>query len=334
MLEDLQLTSSPDDLPTSAAAPTAGTRSRTRRNAQQPHLRDYFRVIVKRRHVASAAAAVIALSAIIYAFTATPIYEGRAQLLIEADDPNVIDFKQVTGEQVNASTLSRQDYYQTQYRLLQSRSVAKKTIETLKLWANPELDPGEDAESLSLRAMASAAGEWVGSLFSSSTGATVPEADETMTQAKVIDAFLERLKVSPVRNSRLAEVTYRSEDPALAARVANTVAASYIDMNLDFRFTATREASVFLEQQLTEQRKGVETAEVRLQQYREQNDALSLEDRQNIVVQKLADLNAAVTRAKTERLQKESMYHQLVEAENDPDRLATFPAREDVRSNR
>ena len=83
-------------------------------------------------------------------------------------------------------------------------------------------------------------------------------------------------------------------------------------MNIDFRFTATREATDWLEKQLAEQRKDVEGAETRLQQYREQNDALSLEDRQNIVVQKLADLNAAVTKAKTERLQKEAMYRELV----------------------
>ena len=67
---------------------------------------------------------------------------------------------------------------------------------------------------------------------------------------------------------------------------------------------ASKEASDWLEAQLAEQRKAVEAAEAKLQQYREQNDAISLADRENITVQKLADLNAAVTRAKTERIQK------------------------------
>ena len=71
-----------------------------------------------------------------YSFTATPLYEGRAQLLIEADNPNIVNFKEVIDE-----AQSRQDYYQTQYKLLQSRSLAKKTIETLKLWNNSELNP-------------------------------------------------------------------------------------------------------------------------------------------------------------------------------------------------
>ena len=129
-----------------------------------------------------------------------------------------------------------------------------------------------------------------------------------------------------MRNSRLADVSFRSESPGLAAKVANAVAQAYIDMNLDFRFKSTKEASVWLEQQLAEQRKNVEGAEARLQQYRENNDALSLEDRQNIVVQKLTDLNAAVTRAKTERLQKEAMYRQLLEVQNNPSEIDTFPA--------
>jgi capsular exopolysaccharide synthesis family protein len=53
---------------------------------------------------------------------------------------------------------------------------------------------------------------------------------------------------------------------------------------------------------------------------------VSLEDKQNIVVQKLADLNAAVTRAKTERIQKEAAYNQMRSLQNDRAALDTFPA--------
>jgi capsular exopolysaccharide synthesis family protein len=292
----------------------------------EPHLLDYARVVVKRRHVALAAFSIVALASIVYSFTATPIYEGRVQLLIESDDPNIVDFKQVTSDGVNANTLSRQDYYQTQYRLLQSRSVATKTIDTLKLWEHAELRPDLRQEGLSLGGTVRSAREWVGGLFAADREVEAPGADETAAQAEAIDNFLERLTVAPIRNSRLVEVAFRSEEPRLSASVANAVAKAYIDMNLDFRFRATQEASEWLEAQLAEQRKGVESAEARLQQYREQNDALSLEDRQNIVVQKLADLNAAVTRAKTERLQKEAMYRQLVAVQDDPVALDTFPA--------
>ena len=121
------------------------------------------------------------------------------RLLIEADDPNVVEFEQVTGGQMNANTLARQDYYQTQYRLLRSRAVAKKTIDTLKLWDDHELAPPADGESSITGAVRGVAG-WASGLFGGGEEIEAPQADETMAQADAIDAFLERLSVSPVRD--------------------------------------------------------------------------------------------------------------------------------------
>jgi len=291
------------------------------RRPNEPHLIDYARVVVKRRHVAIAVFAAIFLAAAVYSFTATPLYEGRVQLLIEADNPNVVNFAEVIDE-----AQSRQDYYQTQYKLLQSRSLAKKTLEGLKLWENPELNPSAAPRRLSIGNAFRGSVAWVMSLGGSKAVAEVPAPEETAAQVKAIDAFLDRLSVTPVRNSRLVEVSFRSQDPVLATKVANAIAQTYIEQNLDFRFTASRDASEWLGQQLAEQRQQVEAAETALQQYRERNDALSVEDRQNIVVQKLADLNSAVTKAKTDRLLKESMYRQLAAIEHDPAALDTFPA--------
>ncbi len=66
-------------------------------------------------------------------------------------------------------------------------------------------------------------------------------------------------------------------------------------------------------------------SEQALQRYREQTDAVSLEDRQNIVVQKLGDLNAAVTKAKTDRMQKEGAYNQIKAVQADRNALDTIP---------
>ena len=283
-----------------------GPRSTQRRPREEPHLFDYARVVVKRRHVAIAVFAAIFLATAVYSFTATSLYEGRVQLLIEADNPNVVNFTEVIDEAQN-----RQDYYQTQYKLLQSRSLAKQTIESLQLWKNTELTPDPSKRGFSIGNAVRGSAAWAKSLFGTKAPAEIPGAEETAMQVKAIDAFLDRLNVTPVRNSRLVEVSFRSQDPAIAAKVANGVAKTFIEQNLEFRFTSSRDASEWLNQQLAEQRQQVEAAETALQQYREQNDALSVEDRQNIVVQKLADLNSAVTKAKTDRLLKESMYRQL-----------------------
>src|SRR5204862_5301181 len=158
-----------------------------------------------------------------------------------------------------------------------------------------------------------------------SAGPPTPIADEATLQSAVIDRFLANLSVEPLRNSQLVDVRFRSTDPALAARIANQLAKQYIEHSLEYRFTASKEASSWLADRLAEQRAQVETAEAALQRYREQNGAIRLEDRENIVVQKLGELNTAVTRAKMDRLQKEAVERQLSAVESDEAAVATFP---------
>ena len=112
--------------------------------------------------------------------------------------------------------------------------------------------------------------------------------------------------------SRVINVTFRSTDPRFAAQFANGLAQAYVDQNLEMRRQGSLEASAWLNDRLAELRGQVTAREGALQQYREQQDAVSLDDRQNIVVQKLAQLNAAVTTARTDRVDKEALYQQLV----------------------
>ena len=104
---------------------------------EEPHLIDYVKVVYKRRWLVGTVFTVILLAVTVYTFTVTPIYEGKAELLIEIDNPNVVNFKEVIDEQQ-----SKADYYQTQYKLLQSRSLARKTADTLNLWSSEEFGTG------------------------------------------------------------------------------------------------------------------------------------------------------------------------------------------------
>jgi capsular exopolysaccharide synthesis family protein len=292
--------------------------------AEDRPLAEYFRVLYKRRRIALAAFICIVVAGSARTLVEIPIYEARVRLLIEAENPNVVAFKEVI-EPDRATA----DYYQTQHEILQSRRLVKMTLDTLKLWDHVEF-AGTGQQSFSVRR---AAARLLAALRSVATtgirGARTTEsssAGETAVRARRIDAVLMRLTVSPVRKSRLVDVKFKSSDPVLAARVANALAAAYIEQNLEFKFSASKQATDWLAQQLAQQRGQVEGSEVALQRYREQNDALSLEERQNIVVQKLADLTAAATRAKTARIQKETQYAQLRLMQKDPAALDTFPA--------
>ena len=135
--------------------------------------------------------------------------------------------------------------------------------------------------------------------------------------------FLSRLTITPIRNSRLIDVKYRSTDPKLAASVVNALAQSYIDRMLQFKLSASKEAADWLANQLSEQKEKVHQSERAVQQFREQNSGAN-EDAQ--VTQKLNDLNAMITRAKTDRLQKELVFKQVLAAHGDRAGLLSFPS--------
>ncbi len=289
--------------------------------ADDSHLLDYVRVVHKHRWPALAVFLVTSLGALLYTFTVTPVFEARTQVVIETDAPNIVSFREVI-EQENSAN----DYYQTQYRILQSRSIARQTLTTLQLWDHPEFVRRADGLSDSVGALIGTVMGWMGQARRADASPEPPAAGESEAEAVALDVFSRNLTVSPIRSSRLVDVKYRSADAELSARVANGLVASYIQQNLQYKFTASKDATDWLGQQLEEQRTKVEQTEQALQNYREQNDSLGLDDRQNIVVQKLADLNAAVTKAKTERIQKEALYQQVQRVEEDRSAMDAVPA--------
>jgi succinoglycan biosynthesis transport protein ExoP len=332
MSDQLMFDSTPEPQPESAPRGASERRGSSRgpmpqadvAGGHEVHLTDYVKVLYKRRWTAVTAFLLVVGSVTVYTFTATPIFEAKTRLLIETEERNVVNFKQVVDEDQ-----TKLDYYQTQYNILQSRVLARRTIEQLKLWDRAPFG-GPVKDGFSLQKLVLAAPVAIGRLFSKSdvTPAEnqVPDAGETAAQSKAIDTFLNQLTVAPIRNSRLVDVKYQLPDAALATAIVNTLAKNYIEQNLEYKFTASKDASDWLGARLAEERKAVEAAEAKLQAYREQNDSISLTDRENITVQKLSDLNAALTRAKTERIQKEAAYQQLQATQADPNKLDTFPA--------
>lgn len=295
--------------------------------SRHPHLLDYLRVLSKRRWAALTVFVAVTGLVALYTWTVTPRYEARVQLMIETERPRLVIFK----ESIEQGTESI-DYQQTQHRILQSRGLARRTIDALNLWKNPEL-LGEQVPS---SRMASAlnrvvsVGETLVARFSKSAPAAAPaearSADESAQQARVIDAFLSAVTVTPVRNTRLVDVKFRSEDPELAASVTNALATAYIEQNLEFKSMSAKESSDWLTAQLEEQRRQVEQSEETLQRYRERTASISTNERENLGLQKLAELNSALTRARTERIQREATYRQVEAIENNPGALESWPA--------
>src|SRR2546425_2935295 len=108
-------------------------------DGQELRLSDWVKVLHKRRWTAVTAFLIVVMSVLVYTFTATPIYEAHVQILIEKEATNVVSFKEAFEQ--NQTT---DDYYQTQYKILQSRAVARRTLDALKLWNDPQFNPKPD----------------------------------------------------------------------------------------------------------------------------------------------------------------------------------------------
>ena len=101
----------------------------------ESHLWDYVHVLVRRKRLLLAVFATVVALAALRTLLTKPVYEGTAQLLIEKQNPNVLNFQGVTEERGGSGI---DDYYQTQYKLLQSRSLARRVVESLNLLSDPE----------------------------------------------------------------------------------------------------------------------------------------------------------------------------------------------------
>lgn len=290
---------------------------------EQTHVMEYLRILYKRRWTAVSVFVVVTGWVALHTFTATPLYAGRVRILIENENPNVVKF-----EEVMAQSMGSIDYYQTQYRILESRQIARRALDLEKLWTNPAFLSTNTRRGIPLNPVA-----WPGltlkfarGFFEDPPKPPTEEERETEQQARAIDTVVGSVRILPVTDSRLVDVEYSSPDAQLAARMANAIARAYIAENLESKFVAARDATEFLNARMKEQRESLEQSEEALQKYREETGAVSLEDRQNIVVQRLADLNAAVTRARTDRISKQAVYNQIRDLQNDPAALDTIPA--------
>ena len=257
------------------------------------HLRDYWHVLLRRRWLALFVFVLVAGAGTARVLVQKPQYRAISQILIERQAPNVLDFEKNPRAQDGVD-----DFYQTQYRLLQSRLLARHVIERMDLLKEPEYG-GLSAEEL-------AAAE-----------AAAPGASPSMEGA--IDLFLQKLRVQPIRNSQLVALIVDSDRPDIASGAANTLGQVYIQQSLDFRYRVSAEAGEWLDKETAEHTRQLAQAELSLQQFQEREGLANMEARRMLLDQKLKDLGGTLTAARTRRLDKEALSRQMRSAANAED---------------
>jgi polysaccharide biosynthesis transport protein len=251
-----------------------------------------IRVIRHRKILAIVVFLLVAIPACLYIEIRPLKYQATARILLEpTDEARAVVQQAASGDELSATL-------HTQMQVLRSRPLVAKAIANAKLWQMPGLKSGAPITTGS-QAELSASG--------------------------LVEAFLSQLTIAATPGTRILSITCESTDPATAMTAVNALVQTHIDESSKAQYAASGEALDWLNQRLEEARDNLHKSETALQAYVEGKDAVSLQDRQNIVVQKLADLNAAVTRAKTERIAKQTMYEQLRAMGDTPSSIDALP---------
>ena len=252
------------------------------------HLRDYVHILFRRKWTFFTFFLVVVTTVLLRTFLTTPIYRATVTLKIDDDHPAIVLFDRNSSYYAPSSP---EDYIQTVHKVIQSRNLAKRVINTLaqdkKLASSPAVPAG------------------------------MVRGDGAIDTGAVND-FLSKVTVSPVRNTRLVMVGFDSADPAVAATTANVIAQACTELNVESKSNATDWARDLLEKQLQEMKAKVERSEEALNKYVAQNNMMfAVEERPvdpanpgagrstSVSSDRLGNLTNQLTQATAERVSKE-----------------------------
>jgi polysaccharide biosynthesis transport protein len=224
-----------------------------------PILLQYWQVVLRWRWViVGIMVATLALGLVLTLLT-TPQYTATARIEISREEKNITQVEGV--ESVDAG--QNLEFYQTQYNLLQARTLAERVARRLRLGQDDTFFEAHDFDPDS-------------GLFDSSSANGQSREERTRRDNKAVDLLLEHVEISPIRGSSLVDVRYTSGSAALSAKIANEWTQQYIALNIDRRFASTADARTFLEGRLADLRTRLESSERDVVNYAEEKDIVTL----------------------------------------------------------
>ena len=246
---------------------------------RETNLLDYLIILRKHQWMILTFLLLVVTIVTIASFKMKPVYVASARVEVDPENDNPLPF------QDNNSSFQEyvdmDDYIETQTKIIQSETLAMDTIRSLDLPRYPEF--GGDPKAL-------------------------VNAGPNQKEPPILSDFLSRLTVSRVPNSRLIEVQFAAQDPALAAQVVNTHLEDYKEHNFKSRYDATMQASDFLSSELEELRVKMEKSDAAEVAYERQNQIWMVDANQNTTTQKLQELSNALTLVQTQLAEKEAVY--------------------------
>ena len=247
-------------------------------------VRYYAGLLLRHRAFLAACAAVGLLVGLVIALVQTPEYQAGVMLQIEPPPPtfaSVSDALLVGAGNYFQNT----DFYNTQFRVLQSKGLGEKVVARLKLTDREPFKSSSDSATL----------------------------------------FMSYVGVDPIAESRLVRVTVTHRDPREAALWANTLADVYIDQSLATRVESARHAMEWLQERLAATQQGMRDAQDKLfQSYRTQ-DLFVPEGSVAAVSTSIAKLQEDFVQAQARRIAIEAALKQAAEMRAHHEELDALP---------
>ncbi len=273
------------------------------------HLRDYLRVLKKRRAVTGIFFLVTFLFVVFFTFTTTPQYKASTKVMLEKDGGAGL-----TGNYRSSSF--DPGFYQTQFQLIKSRPVALRVVNLLSLDENSMEFFGSGSEkSLSSEIKNKVAG-FLSGLFSNSSegdqeGIAEEEKAKTSPEDRMVNAILPNLIVQPIAESRIVVISFTSPHPEFAALIANTTAKAYIEETLNMKMEGTRRTLEWMTKKAEAERLKLEKSEKALHAYMKANDIVTLENRVTGTPEEISEISTQLVRAESERKRLEALYYKV-----------------------
>ena len=267
-----------------------------------PILRQYLRIALRWRYVIIGAVVSCILLGTVVTLLMTPKYTATATIEISREADKVTNIPGVDRE----ASVADQEFYQTQYGLLQSRSLLERVARQLRLVDDPKFYQMFGATSND------PAFQLVNGRY--------PVSGQAIRQRAAGEILLKRLNVDPTRLSRLVDLHFTSPNPDFSARIANSWAENFIETNLERKIQATSYGRNLLQRQLADYKQRLDASQRQLVGYASAEQIINLPSQtasdnrttseRSIVADDLAALNTALSQATADRIQAEARYEQ------------------------
>lgn len=262
-------------------------------------LRDLLNIVWQRWILASSMGFALAGLFAIFLLNQTAQYTAEASIVVELNADNVVNVQEVVESGVqNSSLLS--SAMNTHIERLKSRMMAQNVLDTLSDQQHKRL-----------------VSSFIGQSDEIKEGEPLPDASIFLA-GKMLDVSLKP-------DSQVLRIAYTHTDRHLAKLIADRYASRYIRIQLELRGESTDQAVEFLDEQAYELRARLEADEEALQEYRDKNDLVTVEQNQLVVTERLRDLNSVITTARVRMLSAESRMKQIDAAEGQLDQLMNIP---------